>query len=288
MPPAYLALGHLAKDLTPTGARLGGTVAYSALTAQALGYPAGIVTAHANDVDLSALADIALAAIPSPASTTFENIYEPTGRTQFIRAQAAPLTAEAIPAAWRAAPILHLAPLAQELNADVVSAFSHRFIGLTPQGWLRQWDSAGRVSKRAWAEAATTLPHVSAVVISLEDIAGEWAIAEQWAKWARVLVVTEGAQGCSVFARGAGARQFSAPPTVEVDPTGAGDIFAAAFFINLYETQDPWASAQFANHIAALSVTRPGLLGVPTPDEVALARIRANFKPQTSNLQFVV
>lgn len=134
MLPAYLAFGHLAKDLTPTGARLGGTVAYAALTAQALGYPAGIVTAHAQDVDLSALAEVALAALPSSASTTFENIYEPAGRTQFIRAQAAPLSAEAIPAAWRAAPILHLAPLAQELAAASVGAFQSAFIGLTPQG----------------------------------------------------------------------------------------------------------------------------------------------------------
>jgi sugar/nucleoside kinase (ribokinase family) len=75
--------------------------------------------------------------------------------------------------------------------------------------------------------------------------------------------------------RGEGARQFPAPPQPEVDPTGAGDVFAAAFFINLYETNDPWASARFANQVAALSITRAGLAGVPTPDEISLCRIRA-------------
>lgn len=274
MPPAYLAVGHLAKDLTPQGARLGGTVAYAALTAHALGYPAGIATAHAGDVDLSALAEIAITAQPSSASTTFENLYEPAGRTQFIRAQAAPLTAEAIPSPWFSARLLHLAPLAQELDSARVADWRFPFIGLTPQGWLRQWDVAGRVSKRAWAEAARVLPHVSAAVISLEDVAGEWAIAEQWAKWARVLVVTEGARGCTVFTP-AGARQFAAPSVTEVDPTGAGDIFAAVFFIHLYETDDAWAAARLANHLAALSVTRPGLQGVPTMDEVSLCRVKA-------------
>ena len=36
-PVDYLVIGHVAHDLTPDGWRLGGTAAYSALTAQALG-----------------------------------------------------------------------------------------------------------------------------------------------------------------------------------------------------------------------------------------------------------
>ena len=46
-PVDYLVIGHVAHDLTPQGPRLGGTVAYSALTAQALGLRVGIVTAAA-------------------------------------------------------------------------------------------------------------------------------------------------------------------------------------------------------------------------------------------------
>jgi sugar/nucleoside kinase (ribokinase family) len=60
-----------------------------------------------------------------------------------------------------------------------------------------------------------------------------------------------------------------------VDPTGAGDVFAAAFFINLFETNDAWASARFANQVAALSITRIGLAGIPTAEEVSLCRIKA-------------
>lgn len=275
----YLAIGHLAKDLTPAGPRLGGTVAYSALTAQALGYPVGIATAYEAGLDVSPLAGIHLTHTPSAASTTFENLYGPEGRTQYLRARAEPLTALAVPVGWRKANILHFAPLAQEIEPGLVAswaALARAFIGLTPQGWLRQWDADGRVSKCEWPEAAATLPQVDATVISLEDIQGEWAVAEQWAKAARVLVVTEGAQGCTVFVQGEGARQFAAPPQTEVDPTGAGDVFAAAFFINQYETNDPWASARFANQVAALSITRAGLDGIPTPEEVGLARIKAN------------
>jgi sugar/nucleoside kinase (ribokinase family) len=53
-----------------------------------------------------------------------------------------------------------------------------------------------------------------------------------------------------------------------VDATGAGDIFAAAFFIRLHTTRDPWEAARFATQLAAYSVTRPGLEGVPTQEEI--------------------
>ncbi len=46
-PVDYLVIGHLTRDLTNQGPRLGGTAAYSALTAQALGMRAGIVTTWA-------------------------------------------------------------------------------------------------------------------------------------------------------------------------------------------------------------------------------------------------
>ena len=63
-------------------------------------------------------------------------------------------------------------------------------------------------------------------------------------------------------------RKFRAPTVKEVDPTGAGDVFAAAFFIRLYQTRDPWEAARFATQLASISVTRPGISGIPTPSEV--------------------
>ena len=271
----YLAIGHLAKDLTPGGPRLGGTAAYAALTARALGYDPGLVTAYGDDLPLGPLDGLPRARAASQNSTTFENLYGLHGRTQILRARAAELTPADIPDEWRLAPIVHLAPLAREVQPALAASFAGAFVGLTPQGWLRAWDAEGRVRNDGWPEALATLPHASAAVLSLEDLRGDWALAEHWARAARVLVVTEGAQGCTVFVKGQSARQFAAPPQTEVDPTGAGDIFAAVFFINLYETGDPWTSARFANQVAALSVTRPGLEGVPTPEEIGLCRIRA-------------
>ena len=279
----YLAIGHVAKDLTARGPRLGGTVSFASLTARALDYAPGVVTACGPELDLGRLDGVALAVTGSTTTTTYENIYGPEGRQQFIRAQAAPLTAASIPSGWMDAPVIHLAPLAHEIEPAMLDALGGGFVGVTPQGWLRQWDVAGRVRAAVdeWAGADQVLGRANAVVLSLDDIAGDWAVAERWAKRAQVLVVTQGAEGYTVFVRGQGARQFLAPHEVEVDPTGAGDIFAAAFFVNFYETGEAWASARFANQVAALSVTRVGLDGVPTAEEVGLCRL-ASLAPTPS------
>jgi sugar/nucleoside kinase (ribokinase family) len=252
-------------------------VTFASLTALALDYTPGIVTACAADLDLSPLADLPLACQPAPHSTTFENIYTSSGRIQYLRARATPLDAGAIPLHWLRAPVVHLAPLAQEVDPALAASFAGALVGVTPQGWLRRWDAEGLVtnSAEAWPQAAEVLARASATVTSIDDLAGDWAIAERWARHAPVLVVTESAAGCTVFVRGQGARQFRAPVVTEVDPTGAGDVFAAAYFINLYETGDPWASAKFANQVAARSVTRPGTTGVPTREEVGYCRARA-------------
>jgi sugar/nucleoside kinase (ribokinase family) len=275
-PVDYLVIGHVAKDLTPAGPRLGGTVSYAGLTARALGYRTALVTACDSDLDLSPLAGVAFRPVASVESTTFENIYHSAGRQQYLRAQATALPFSAIPADWHSAAIIHFGPIAHEIPSEAVLAMAAaapgQLIGLTPQGWLRQWTESGAVRPAVWPEALNVLRGVSAVVLSLEDVLGDWHMVNQWAAVAPILVATQGVQGCTVFVRGQSPQTFAPPPQAELDPTGAGDIFAAAFFIRLHETRSPYAAAQFANQVAAQSVTRLGLAGIPTPAEVTSLR----------------
>ncbi len=111
------------------------------------------------------------------------------------------------------------------------------------------------------------LEQAGAVVISVEDVGGDESRIEELAASSRVLAVTEAHYGSRVFWNG-DVRRFRAPHVVEVDGTGAGDVFAAAFFIRMQTTRDPWEAARFATALSAISVTRPGLEGIPTMDEV--------------------
>lgn len=272
-PVDYLLIGHVTKDLTPEGPLLGGTVSYAGLTARALGLRVGVVTSCGEDLDLSPLSDLAVARLPAEESTAFENVYTPEGRIQTLRARARDLTFEAVPPAWRGAPIVHLAPLCQEVDPDLAHRFPGALVGVTPQGWMRTWDEAGRVFPTAWEGMERLLPQLGAVVMSIEDVGWDEGLVAAMAQHAPLLVVTEGPLGARVFVNGQG-RRVPAPPAEEVDPTGAGDIFAACFFARLRATGDPFEAARYANQLASASVTRVGVASVPTPEEVAAAEMQ--------------
>lgn len=266
-PVDYLVVGHLTRDLTPDGPRLGGTAAYSALMALSLGLRVGIVTSWAADLPLGALRQVPIISFPTEESTTFENIATPHGRVQYVRHVAPRLDLYQIPEPWRNTPIVHFGPVAQEVEPGLLRAFNSSLIGLTPQGWLRGWKEDGRVYPVEWPEATFVLQRAGATVISVEDVDQSEDRIEEFASSCHILAVTDAASGARVYWNG-DVRRFRAPSVAEVDATGAGDIFAAAFFFRLYTTRDPWEAGRFATQLSAISVTRPGLAGIPTPEEV--------------------
>ncbi len=266
-PVEYLVLGHVAEDLTPSGVQLGGTVSYAALTARALGMRVGIVTSVGEDAPLKVLDGIQIINIPTERSTIFENVKTENGRIQTLHHQAALINFEHVPQTWQNAPVVHLAPIAQELDSKLVEQFPASLVGVTPQGWMRGWDENGRVFATAWENSEQVLRRAGGVVMSIEDVNRDLELVESMAHQTRVLCLTEGELG-SVLHWNGDRRRFRAPVVTEVDATGAGDIFAAAFFVRLNQTRDPWEAARFATNLAAHSVTRVGLYGIPTREEI--------------------
>ena len=249
----YLVIGHITQDLT-SGSRMGGTAAFSALTARALGLRVGIVTSTDEQTSLKALDGIPIVSVPSGYPTTFENIYSAEeGRRQILHHQAAHIPFDLVPGAWRSTAIIHLGPVAQELDPELPADFSPSLLGVTPPC--------------KWQNAESMLTQAGAVVISREDVGGDEEWIEAMAHQTRVLAVTEAAAGAVLYWNG-DRRRFRAPQVEEVDATGAGDIFAASFFIRLQATRDPWEAARFATQLSARSVTRTGLDGIPARLEI--------------------
>ena len=270
--PDYLVIGHVTRDLYPGDDKIGGTVTFSALTAHNLGHRAGIVTCNDPTLDLSRLpGDLTIVSHPSQVSTSFENIYHDGHRRQFVRSQARVLTCLDVPDAWKASPIVHLGPVAQEVDVALADCFSHAVLGLTPQGWMRKWDESGMVFPVVWDPPDALLGRADVVILSHEDVGGDMELVRAYAARTRLLVMTTGWQGATVYCDGH-VRSFPAVSVHEVDPTGAGDIFAAAFLSAFYTMRDPWLAARFANCVAARSVERSGLDSVPTREEIAHCR----------------
>ncbi len=209
----YLLIGHVTVDLTPNGPVPGGAVTFASRVATVLGYRTAVLTSAARDYDLhQALPDgVDVVCLPSERSTTFENVYAPDGsRRQTIYAVARTIRAEDVPAEWRDAKIVHMAPVAEEIDTDIASIFPGSAIGLTPQGWLRGWDEQGRVFAERGPHVRDLLPRTSAIVVSREDLVSldqvEAALAIT-----PLIVVTDGAKGCVVYYKGE-TRSFT-PPT---------------------------------------------------------------------------
>lgn len=258
-PVDFLAVGHICRDVVPGGRVVGGAAAYAAATAQALGCRAAAITSSSPAEAWAAeLPGITIHNIPAPATTIFENVYTPAGRVQTVHAVASPLTAAVVPPALARAPVVFLGPIANEVDPQLIDLFSNSLVGVGPQGWMRRWDGSGRVYKVDWDDAARTLPLATAVFISTEDLPNSATITD-YARLTPLLIVTDGASGATVHYRGE-ARHFPAPQVSEVDTTGAGDIFAAAYLVRLLQTDgNLWEAANFANRVAAHSVTKQGL-----------------------------
>ena len=134
----FLVIGHITKDLTPQGYRMGGAATYAAVAAQQLGVRPGILTRAAADVIADpTFQDMELFRLPSDETTTFDNVYRDGQRQQFIHAIAGPIDAADVPSRWHRPSIVLLAPVAQEVDPKIAELFPASLVGVVPQGFIR-------------------------------------------------------------------------------------------------------------------------------------------------------
>lgn len=269
----YLLIGHITSDLQSDGTgKLGGTASYSGLTARMLGHSVGLLSSFKDDADVSSLSSLQVFNANNGLTTCFRNISTAAGRQQYCYQRASILSAKDVPPAWRSAPIVHLGPVAGELDPDLFDAFPGSLLCCTPQGMLRYIADDGKVSFQDFPNKEKLLPKVDVVVLSIEDLQGDENLIEEYARLCSLLIVTQSKDGARVYWKQE-VRFFDAPIKQSVDETGAGDIFAASFFHKFYETRDAWKAAVFAVELSANSVTRHYLDSVPTATEIQIAKI---------------
>ncbi|MCX6023182.1 MAG: PfkB family carbohydrate kinase [Chloroflexi bacterium] len=272
--PHFLAVGAVTADRTPLGLVPGGTTFYAAQTARALGVSVAALTNLRTDLNVQdALSSIGIRA-GGTANLTFANIYGPQGREQRVEGNAPLLTPAILPPEWREARAVLLGPVWGEVAPSLAQCFPTAKLAVTPQGWMRRAGPYGRVERTAWSPLADLLDRADAVILSEEDLGGDQGAEADLARRCRLLVVTRGERGCTVYQSG---RRGDVPgfPVTAIDPTGAGDVFAAAFLLQLTESDIPLQAARFANAVASCSVQARGAAGLPN-----LAQVRARLALQ--------
>jgi len=267
--PELLVVGHVTHDLVGNEVRLGGTASYAAVVALRLGLCTAVLTSAAADyVVPPELAGVAVHSLPADQGTVFEHHWQGGFRDQFVRARAAVIDAAAVPAAFRATPIVLGGPVAGEVEAGLMREFPRALRGATLQGWLRRIADDGHVEPvdaAAWP-FEPLLDALQIAFLSEEDLAADAAVKatvlRRWGQRVPILVVTRGERGSRIAVDGRW-HTIAAVPAVEVDGTGAGDAFAAAFLIRYHETADAAEAARFAASTASFVVEAAGIAGAP-------------------------
>ena len=269
--PDFVAIGHVTLDHFGDVTRPGGAALYAAITAHRLGSSAAILTSHAVDFPLDALpTPIEVVGLEAPATTAFEHREARGGRVLRVLGAARPLAVADLPADWRPAPLVLLAPVLQEVDPMLAAAFPDGAVGAEVQGWLRGVDRDGAVSPTQWKAPHATLGRLLAIFASGHDVRGQESQVTEWVQRVPLAVLTAGAAGAILYVNG---DRYEVRPrkTREVDPTGAGDVFAATFLIHYDRDCDPWEAAEAATCAASLSVEGEGWSTVPDAATLAAA-----------------
>ena len=257
--PRLLAVGHVTWDRRAEGDVLGGTVTFAAQTVREARVGGRDPHRRRPRVRRSAR-PAGRPRLPQlrAATTRFRNDYEPGGtRRQVLMARADDISLAPLPEEWRNPDALLLGPVAGELSEFPVSAFEAGCVGAVAQGWLRAVDSRGHVSPREWERPARDLHGVHVLFLSQHDLPGGAARARAFLEQVPIVALTRGWQGVTLLTR-QGSEEIPAYPRPEVDPTGAGDVFAAAFLVRYHESDDPSEAAVFAACAASCAVEGVG------------------------------
>jgi sugar/nucleoside kinase (ribokinase family) len=259
--PRLLVLGHVTRDLFGSEARLGGAAAFAARAAALLGIETALVTVAPEQApeleELRGLPGLQLEVAGSECITTFEIEYSGSRRRLSLVTRARPLSWQDIPPAWRAAELVYVGPVAGECDEALLAGLADSYgIGCI-QGWLRD-PVPGPVRPRRLREAEHPPALLDVVSFSLSDHPLAPRIARELCEQGLIVAVTEGRLGARLSW---GGQQCWVPaaPAREVDPTGAGDVFALVLGLSLWAGFEPPEAARRAGLAAARVVEGPGL-----------------------------
>jgi sugar/nucleoside kinase (ribokinase family) len=263
----FLAVGHLVRDLQPDGWRLGGTVAFAAVQAQRLGYAAAIFSATDGTAEFANdLPGIEIHAKLSPKSTTFHNTYQGGQRQQRILQQARSIHPSDIPPEWRNISVVLLGPVCSELTGTPASVFENSLVGVSAQGWLREVGPDERVRRVPW-QGEPFWSGCDVLFVSEEDLGDHLEQLDRWTAEVDVVALTRAGRGARIIENGSSG-DIDGFPADERDPTGAGDVFAAAFLLRYHESRQTGEAARFASAAAAFSVEGAGIDTIANRDSI--------------------
>ena len=274
-----LVVGHVTHDRVADGFTPGGSAYYTAQTWRALGADSRVITCVGTDFAAKDAFDGVPAVVRRAGRTTvFRNHYPADGpRAQWVDAVAPSVAPELLPGAWRQPDVLLLAPVFGEVDLSMWRERARPgILAIAVQGWVRTAEprcvgDTRRVVSRVWRPRSKDLDAVNVALLSDEDLRGQPTLLDRLTARVPLVVRTHGVRGCELLRKGT-STVIGAYATREVDPTGAGDTFAAGFLLGLADGKGPEDAAHMGAAAASIIVESHGGKALP---RMAEARARA-------------
>jgi hypothetical protein len=251
------AVGHLTWDVNDGRAwSPGGSVGFAARAWRGLGAHARVVTVVGPDGPDEPAALVG--AGRAKQTTRFENRYGASGdRVQQVVCQAGPVRPRHRPVSWATPAARFLAPVLGEVAAQpwLRLPAGLKVVGL--QGWLKRTNDRGQVVHGPMGVNPRQFRGADVACLSEEDLAGELGWLDALLLVVPRVALTRGVQGCVLFER-YGATRLGVVEVQAVDPTGAGDSFAAGLVMGLVQGMRFGAAARLGAAVASVVVERVG------------------------------
>jgi len=265
--PSALVLGAITRDVEAGGRFApGGVVHYAGLAFAALGARTRVVTRSRSEDAAELLAPlrargVETRALASAATTTYANDYSGEEDRHELLAASDPIRPADLPEGWRRADAIHLGPLHRRDLLPETVAVLRGLVGIDLQGLARLGSAAGtRLAPNL--ELKDFLVHVAVAKAAEEEIAvllegmtlgefrREFGLAE--------LLVTRGSRGALLVTQN-GVEEIPAVAAARRFPTGAGDVFLAAYLFARASQREPRAAAGFAARASAAQIEHGAL-----------------------------
>jgi sugar/nucleoside kinase (ribokinase family) len=210
-------------------------------------------------------------------STRFELEYNSdlSERKLRLKGKASPITVDDLQS-FGHSKALHVAPIAGEINYDVVEYLKKHtgVLSLDPQGLLRAFDEAGNVYccvptdrrllslvnvYKSSMDEATSLTGETEVKPAMKAI-HDFGVEN--------VIITMGAKGSVLSVAGSTYHIPACPGNTVVDPTGAGDVFIGAFLTEYTRAKETFWCACVGSAAASMVVESLGATGIGEKDEI--------------------
>jgi len=259
-----LSVGQVTHDRYGSEIVAGGCAFFGARCAHALGARVCLLTSFGDDFARQADLDgIDVHAVRGGTTTVFTNIYPPnTPRVQKVESVSRPIGPDDLPDGWEHPDVLFLAPVFGEISPGDpwFSRVNARLRTVCIQGFLKTADSAtGIVGPGTPLASGPFFSNADAFFLSEEDITcfGGPGLIDFLRPRAHCVFITRGSDGCDILTP-EGFFHVGIYATHAVDPTGAGDTFAAACTLALAAGADPVQSARLGAAAASVVVEFEG------------------------------